>query len=194
MSPAVAVDFATADGSALAGFDYQTSLGTLSFGPGAATRTFGVPIIGDSADENAETVALSLNNPSNAILGSLQDATLTIGDDDVAGKIQFSVSDYSVSETGPMATITAIRTGGRASGVTIDYAMADGSAVAGTNYLPASGTLIFGAGEMTKTFAVEILDDGVDTGNKSVYLTLSGPTGGAALGARTTATLWIVKR
>ncbi len=194
MSPAVAVDFATADGSALAALDYETSLGTLSFGPGAATRTFGVPIIGDNADENAETVALSLSNPSNAILGSLQDATLTIGDDDVAGRIQFSVSDYSVSEAGPMATITVTRTGGRASGVTVDYATANGSAMAGTNYLPASGTLIFGAGEMSRTFAVEILDDGVAGGNTSVSLALSGPTGGASLGARTTSTLWIVRR
>ena len=44
--------------------------------------------------------------------------------------MQFSKATYTVSEAAGVATITVTRTGGTASGVTVDYATSDGTASA----------------------------------------------------------------
>ena len=51
--------------------------------------------------------------------------------------------------------------------------------------------LSFGAGEMSKTFAVTIHDDTLGEDDETVGLTLSSPTGRATLGPRAKATLTI---
>ncbi|MFL5840092.1 MAG: Calx-beta domain-containing protein [Thermoleophilaceae bacterium] len=81
----VTVDYATSDGSATGGSDYTATSGTLTFGPGEATKSFTVPVGSDSAHEDAETFQVTLSNPGGgASLGSPAGATVTIADDDPA--------------------------------------------------------------------------------------------------------------
>jgi urease beta subunit len=191
----VSVHYATSDGTATAGSDYTATSGTLTFADGETSKTFTIPILDDTLVEGNETVNLILSSPTGgAALGSQATATLTIVDDDVVqpGVLQFSTSGYSVNENGGSATITVTRTGGSNVSVTVHYATSDGTATAGSDYTAASGTLTFGVGEISKTFTVPILDDTLVEGNETVNLTLSNPTGGAALGNPTTATLTIV--
>ena len=61
--------------------------------------------------------------------------------------------------------------------MTVDYATADGTATAGDDYTATSGTLIFAAGERTKTVNVPVLDDSHDEGNETFTLRLSNATG-----------------
>ncbi|WP_188261485.1 cellulase family glycosylhydrolase [Azospirillum tabaci] len=60
--------------------------------------------------------------------------------------------------------------------VTVDYATADGTAKAGSDYLATSGKLTFAAGETTKTVAVKVLSDDVTEGIENFSLKLSNPT------------------
>ncbi|MDQ2102261.1 cellulase family glycosylhydrolase [Azospirillum isscasi] len=60
--------------------------------------------------------------------------------------------------------------------VTVDYATADGTAKAGSDYVAASGKLTFAAGETTKTVAVKVLSDDVTEGVENFSLKLSNPT------------------
>jgi len=68
----VYVDFATADGTALAGTDYTAATGTLYFAPDSTSQTItvsipgGVPAIGD------KTFFMDLSNPVRAIIGDAQ--------------------------------------------------------------------------------------------------------------------------
>ena len=78
----ITVDFATANGTATAGSDYQATSGTLTFAPGTTTQTLTVLILGDTLDEPNETFTVTLSNPTNATLATAQ-ATGTIVDDDV---------------------------------------------------------------------------------------------------------------
>jgi len=78
----VTVAYATSAGTATAGSDYTTTSGTLTFAPGVSTKTVSVPIINDRAPESSETIILTLSGPTNATLGSLASATLTILDDE----------------------------------------------------------------------------------------------------------------
>jgi glucose/arabinose dehydrogenase len=107
------------------------------------------------------------------------------------GTLSFSAANYTVNENQGTATITVTRTGGSSGGVTVNYATADGTATAGSDYTTVSGTLTFADGETTKTFTVPIIDDTAVENAETVTLTLSTPTGGAALGSPASATLTI---
>ena len=75
---AATVDYATSDGTgtspASAGSDYAATSGKLTFAVGERSRTISVTVHDDSLDEGAETMSLTLSNPSGA---SLADATAT---------------------------------------------------------------------------------------------------------------------
>ena len=104
--------------------------------------------------------------------------------------VAFSDAAYSVSEAGVEATIIVSRTGGGSSGFSVDYATADGSAVAGDDYIATNDTLDFADGEDSKTISVLIVDDVLIESNETILLTLSGAVG-ANLGAVPEATLTI---
>jgi hypothetical protein len=164
----------------------------LIFVAGQASRTFAIPIINDTLDENSETVNLTLSNPTGgAQLGTQNTAVLTITDNDSGGTLQFSAGTYNSSETKTSVTITVKRSGGNASGVSVDYAASDGTAIAGIDYTETAGTLTFASGQSSRTFTIPIINDTLDDGNRTVLLTLSNPGGGAILGALSTATLMI---
>ena len=63
---AVTVDYATADGTATAGEDYEAVSGTLSIEAGQTTASVQVRVLDDSHDEGEETLTLILSNASNA--------------------------------------------------------------------------------------------------------------------------------
>ena len=190
---AVTVDYATvAGGTAVAGVDYLTTSGTLTFNAGQARTTFTVALLNDRLDEPNKTVNLQLSSPTGgATLGAQSAAVLRINDDDVPGRISFSAPAYTVRESAGLATIRVTRSG-TAEGVTVDFETANGSA-AGQDYqtVPRT-TLTFAAGETSKTISLEILEDAAREGNETVRLILSNPTGGATLGAYAQATLKIV--
>jgi endoglucanase len=60
----VSVDYATRDGTALAGEDYQPVNGTLTFNPGERAKTVTVVLTADVLPEPDETFYLALSNPS----------------------------------------------------------------------------------------------------------------------------------
>jgi hypothetical protein len=78
----VSIDFATADGSAtLAGGDYQSAAGTLTFNPGDTLKNIAVQILGDVLVEPGEDFFVNLSNPLNAVLSNSQGVG-TIWNDD----------------------------------------------------------------------------------------------------------------
>ena len=100
----VTVDYTTVDGTAVAGRDYTSTTGTLTFPPGTTEGTVTVPLLNDSEDENAETFTLELFNPVDGIIdnpGERLEYTGTIGDVDVPEvTISFARSAYTVAEGG----------------------------------------------------------------------------------------------
>ena len=71
-SRTVTVDYATSDGTAVAGSDYNAASGALTFNAGDTSQTVQVTVLTDSEDEGQETLTLTLSNPSQA---TLDDAT-----------------------------------------------------------------------------------------------------------------------
>jgi parallel beta-helix repeat protein len=181
-SKPVAVDFATRDGSATAPSDYTAiPTTTLTFAPGETSKPITVAVKGDTLDESDETFFVQLGNPTNATLAEVHGVG-TIRDDDTAGTLQFDQAALSVARDGGSIMIKVDRTGGYASDVTVHFATSDGTAHAGTDYSAAAGTLTYGAGDLSQTFTVAILNNTLVTGATTVNLTLYDPTGGASLG------------
>src|SRR5262249_5695341 len=111
------VDYATSNGTATAGPDYDEAHGTLVFGPGVAMRTFVVQPHLDTTPEARETVVLGLTGATGAQIG-LGTATLTILDNDPS--ISFGAAAYTAAEQGT-ALITVKRTGVLTGPATVNY-------------------------------------------------------------------------
>jgi hypothetical protein len=107
----------------------------------------------------------------------------------VAGAaLEFSTAAYTVREDQGAITIAVTRGLSGTGAVSVRYATGDGLALAGSDYTAASGTLTWADGDLSpKTFTIPITDDAVFESDKDIRLALSGPTGGAALGANATA-------
>ena len=141
------------DGNAIAGEDYVPVSGTLSFRPGEQSKTISVTVRNDGTAGPDAMFSVALFKPSNATLaralgtGTIVDSGRTI-----------SINDTTILEPEPGTEADAIfqvslavpSSGfGGSSGlpssqpITVGFATADESAIAGVDYEPASGTLVF---------------------------------------------------
>jgi len=188
----VTVQYATSDGTAAAGLDYTAASGTLTFAPGQTSQEISVPILEDAVDEAAESIVVTLSGPVNASLGANAAASLWITDDDLP-TVRFSATTYSIHEYTPIATITVTLSGppDPSETVTVDYRTADGTAAAPGDYTAASGTLVFGPGETSKTFTVPIVNDSEPEPTQDIVMELIDPAN-ASLGVPSTAWLNIL--
>lgn len=100
-----------------------------------------------------------------------------------AGTIAFTSASYLGAENGGEATITVSRSGGTSGAVSVDFATADGTAVAGTDYTAVTQTVSWANGDgATKQVTIPLIDNGDEDGDRTVDLALSNVSGGASLG------------
>jgi hypothetical protein len=176
-SQTVMVDFATADGTAVAGSDYVAASDTVIFNPGQSTQFISVLVNGDNDDEPDETFSLTLSNATNAdVIDGL--AVATIIDDD--GLSSLAIADATTDEgnSGSSSALFVVSLSpAPASTVTVEFTTVDGTAVAGSDYEATSGTLTFTPGQTSQTIPVTIYGDLVDEGaSESFTLQLSNAT------------------
>jgi hypothetical protein len=151
-----------------------------------------VPVTWDGRAEGPETINLGLSNPDGADVGPNSAAIIALADDGASGPLQLTSATYNVNEGDGLATVTVTRSGGSLGGpVSVDYATADGSAVAGSDYDATGGTLTFGPGESSKSFTVPITSDSVHEDAETFQVMLSNAGGGASLGSPAGATVTI---
>ncbi len=189
----VTVNYATVNGTAVAGTDFAPTSGTLTFAPGETNKTVIVLVNGDLLVEPNETFSLALSSPSGATLAR-SSATGTIINDDAAPALPaLSLANASITE-GDTATkivsLTVTLSTASTTPVTVAYATADGSAKAGSDYLATSGTLTFAAGETSKTVAITVQGDKEVELDEVFTLGLSSPLGATL--AKSSATITIL--
>ena len=174
----VTVAYATADGTAKAGSDYTATSGTLTFAAGETSKVVTVAVKADALYEGTEAFTLGLSAPS---AGSISQATGTGTILDATPAPSFSITDASVTE--PVSgtvneSFTVSLSAAAAVPMTVNYATADGTALAGTDYTATSGTLTFAAGETSKTVTVAVKADALVEGTEAFALNLSAPSAG----------------
>ena len=178
------VSYATANGSAIAGTDYTSEAGALTFAPAVTSQTFTVPTIHRINYEGTRSFTATLSNAGNGAAIGTASATGSITDVDAA--IGFSVNSPATVLAGSPVTFTVTESGGPP-GIpfSVNYATASGTAVAGTDFTAVSGTLNFPVGTTTGNVTVSTMSARSDTNVRNFTLVLSGASGGAPI---TTAT------
>lgn len=176
------VQYATSNGSAAAGQDYTASSGTLIFPAGVTTQTITIPILEDTVLENGETFFITLSNPVNGIIQGQNPMTVTITDNEAPAQISFVAAALTVPENGGPAVITLHHNATSAIPIQVNYATSNGTAANGQDYTASSGTVIFPAGLVTRTFTIPLLNDTLLEGDETFFVTLSNPVNGVITG------------
>ena len=174
-SRTVTMDYATVDGTAQAGSDYTAAAGSLSFPPGTLFQIVGIHVIGDVVNEPSEFFFLQLANPTNAAIAYGRGIGIIFNDDPPPS---LSVNDAAVREpaAGAADLVFTVRLSAPTTQtVSVHFATANGTAVAGSDYASTSGVLVFAPFEQTKTVAVPVLADGQAEAVEAFTLNLSLP-------------------
>jgi len=187
----VTVNFATADGTATAPSDYASTSGAVTFNPGVTTQTITVNVVGDTNVEPNETFTVNLSSPSNATIAT-GTGTGTIVNDDAVSLPALSINNVSQNEgnSGTTAfTFTVTLSAVSASTVTVNFATADGTASAGSDYAATSGVLTFAPGVTTQTVTVNVTGDTTPEANETFFVNLSGAANATIATAQGTGTI-----
>jgi hypothetical protein len=174
----VTVHYATANDSAGTG-DYTAASGDVTFLAGQVSKTIPISVTGDRIAEPTETFTVNLSAAVNGFIsdgqgvGSILDNEPRISINNVTkkegngGTTQFSFTvSLSAAYDQP---------------VTVNYATANGTATAGSDYQAKSGTLTFAAGVRSMTLTINVLTDKVKEANETFFVNLSGASSNAAI-------------
>ncbi|MCX6904854.1 MAG: hypothetical protein NTW03_15510 [Verrucomicrobia bacterium] len=141
----------------------------------SSPRTLLVPVCHDGRVTGPQTVKLVLFNAStNGAIGNRGTSVLQINDDDAYGNLAFNSSVYYADKNGGSITILVVRTNGTTGTVAVNCSTAGGSATAGRDYVAVNTNLVFGDGEIAKSFNVGIIDNSSSGGDLTVNLVLNG--------------------
>jgi VCBS repeat-containing protein len=182
ISSNVTVEVATFDSNTTAGVDYTAvPLTTLTFAPGETTKTVTVQVRQDDLQESDEQFIVQLSSATNAtITGNVGIGTIT--NDDF---LSLSINDVTVTEgdSGTAnATFTVTLSSNPTVPVTVQFATANDTATAGSDYQTAGGTITFNPGEsLTQTINVAIIGDADVEQTEQFFVNLSNATGGASI-------------
>lgn len=186
----VSFDIATADGSATAGVDYvASSLTGQTIPAGSSSATFTVLVNGDTLSEPNETFFVNVSNVSGAGVSDAQGQGTIVNDDALPS---LSIDDVSVNEGNSgttTATFTVTLSAASGQTVSVNYASADGTATAGSDYVARSGTLTFAPGTTAQGVAITVNGDTAVEPNETFSVALSGVSNASIARATGTGTI-----
>jgi hypothetical protein len=180
----LSVDYATNDGTAIAGQDYTAASGTLIFNSGETLKTFQIPIADDGTTEPDETFTVTLRNASSLeALGAPSIMNVTIQDRTTTPLIFITdaavVEGNTGSETEMVFTVAlSAATGKTVSG---NYSMLSFSAFGGNkcdnalgiDYINTNGAFSFQPGTTTVTIPVKVCGDPFAEANETFRVLIS---------------------
>jgi polyhydroxybutyrate depolymerase len=187
----VTVDMLCTDLTAKAGLDYVETSNQVTFSSMEIAKTVAIPILNNSVKDGARTFMVTLANAVGTSLGQQTSTTVTIQDDDLG--FRFDAGSVSMAEDAGAARIVVWRgSDDTNSVVTVDVYTLEQTAVAGSDYMAITNTLIFAPGETCKVLAVPVLNDGIKEPSKTFRVCLANPSAGMELASPSTITVTIV--
>ncbi len=171
------VDFISSDSTALAGSDYNTSTGTITFPDDSSDgtiQTISIPVIDDNFVEPDEYYSVVLSN----ITGGLVTIADSVGIGLIIDNDQASVSinNVRVDESDGNAIFTLTLTGNIQDAVSLDFETSERSAAEGSDFTNRSGTVTFPAGSTngsTGIISVPIIDNSTVEPEEYFHVSLS---------------------
>ena len=184
---ALTINYATANGTAIAGSDYTAASGSVTFAPGVTSMPITVTVSSDTMFELDEAFAVNLTSADT--LNAAASAQVTIGNDDAAPTISIGNASTAEGNSGTTNANFAISLSA-VSGLdtTVNFATSNGTATVASDYNAKAGTATILAGQLTANVAVEVIGDLAFEADENFNVTLSAPTNatlGAAVGIGT---------
>jgi Ca2+-binding RTX toxin-like protein len=187
----VTMNYATQDGSALAGADYTTASGSLIFAAGEVVRTVTVTLANDGANEGNETFRLGLSNLSGATsLVPFGTATIWASDAPAVSQSNAFVDDVAVGEDKLYVDVIIRLEQPNAATATVYYDTR--SATASTSdYIGQSEFVTFAPGETAKTVRIILSPDSTVEGDQLFYFDIYNSSANVTR-PDPTAEVWII--
>ena len=179
----VTVAYTTTDVTAIANVDYLTSTGTLTFALSpttglteSLTQDITVVVLPGTNRQLDKQFALNIAATAGATTGSPSqvEGTILTNEPPAVSAVGGAVTE---SLTGTALLPFQVEVAPSLTGpVTINYATADGTAVAGVDYQATSGTLTLAPGRIQQTVFVPVFRQFLSAMDKTLSFTISDPT------------------
>ena len=109
-----------------------------------------------------------------------------------ASSVAVALSSYSVAETAGTVGVKLVRSGDPSTAFTVNVSTANGTAIAGTDYTALSSVPVsFDVNQTEATVPVSILNVPGTQADRAFTVSIASPSGGATLGAQTSASVTI---
>lgn len=160
-------------GTATPGSDFTLAPGTLTFAPGEMFRKLPLVLIADGLPELAETIVVTLSNPTAATLGSISTHTITVTDAS-APVVTVTASPATVEEdSSSSGSFTVTRSGGLLSApLPVSFSLG-GTAASGTDFIPLPSSVVIPAGQTQISLPVSPVADLMEEGDETVVFTIT---------------------
>lgn len=177
------VNYATANGTAVAPGDYTSTADLFTLNPGETSATVTVPVLGDTTPEPDESFSVTLSAPTNATIApGGGTGTGTILNDDVP-EASISVLPASVAEDGAANLVYSVSLSAPAiSATTVNLSVA-GTATSGSDYSGALSSVLIPMGDSSATVTIDPIADSAIESDETVIISVlagSGYSVGAA--------------
>lgn len=195
LSVSASIDYAITGSGGATASDLAGSVlpsGTLTFGVGVGTLAVTVDVIGDTVAETNETFTLTLSNASAGII-SVASANTVVTNDDTNYSLAAPANTLEGASGSTAFTFTVSRTGDTTGSGSVNWAVSAATGLTTADFtgnqdvlasnsgLP-SGTVIFAAGETSKTISIQISGDTTIENTESLQVVLSSPVSGTIQG------------
>ncbi len=179
----VSVQFATTNGTAVAGVNYITNTGELDFAAGQSLGGISLNLLNNEDVTNLQFGVNLFSASSGVQLVSPSNAVIVLGP--AGAGLTFTTPTNSVFKNAGSITIPVVCLNPSAEPVivnsntiplTVNYETVNGTAQAGSDYTAESGTLVFTNGIATNTITIPILNNSLITGLRTFAVILSNPS------------------
>ena len=176
----VSIGYSTENNTAVAGEDYTAASGQMAIPAGQSKGTISVPVVGDTAQEQVEFFFVNLLSTNGKALvdGTKRQTAVVIFDTDKAPLPSISLPQSVTVKEGDAGTGNVLFE------VSLNIPATERAEVAWRttdwtadekDYRAASGTLVFAAGQRTKTISVDVKGDRRDEPDEAFTVALENP-------------------
>lgn len=194
-SGSVSLAYGTMPAGAVAGQDYQSVSGRLTWADGdMAVQQISVPILSDNAVEGPESFYVTISDIQGGAGLGMRNATVDIAaDGGPFGQVSFPDSFVNVSEEDGVAELYIARNYFSSGAVSVTLTPIEISASAGTDFDATPLTVSWADGDAGwQIVQIPLVNDTNAEDTERFSVELSNPTGGAILGAQSAITVNIV--
>ena len=173
------------------GSDYRAlQIGKIAFAPGETEKTVTFGLLNDALVEGTELFDVVLTNPVGMTLGDARAHAFIASNDNAAvASPVLHVANVAASEDKGYIDFLVTLSAPSVSGARVNYSTSAGTASSSSDFLSASGTLVFAPGEVARVWRIILNDDITAEALENFTFNLSGAVNATIGTASATATI-----